>query len=409
MSHGTLIVGFGAAGLSAAEALRRSGYSGALTILSGENHRPYDRPPLSKGYLTGSIPAVRLELATESRIAALDATIKYGTKAVALDTQIRTVTDSQGVHHPYNNLVIATGVRPRLLPDQSLRGVHVLRDLADAEGLRDQLRPGRRVTVIGGGFLGLEVAATATKLGAHCTVVEPTPLPLAERVGEHTAQRLLALHTAHGVRILTATSAARVVGRNEVVGTAHTGDDDQDGDEVTRVLLTDGSVVETDVVVVAIGSTPNTEWLENSGVVVDNGVVCDSTCRAGESEWAVGDVARWHHPEADAPLRLEHRMNANEQAAHVARGILGSKEGFNPVPFFWTDQFDTKIQFAGFKPASASAEIVGDSPGNNSFVVVWREDGQVTGVLGWNATRELMPYRRELATRYRESATAEVA
>lgn len=408
MSNTTLIVGFGAAGLSAAESLRRSGYAGPLTILSGETHRPYDRPPLSKGFLTGKTSLERLELASEARISALDAAVHYGVRASHLDTVTRTVTDDRGADHRYRTLIIATGVRPRQLPDQNLRGVHVLRDITDAEALRESLQPGQRVTVIGGGFLGLEVAATATQLGAVCTVIEPAPLPLAERLGEHTAERLLALHTAHGVQVLPGTGVRSIVGGTDERTRPVDDSVDSSAGDVAHVVLDDGRVIDTDVVVVAIGSVPNTEWLEGSSLIVDNGVVCDSTCRAGDAEWAVGDVARWHHLTADTRLRLEHRMNANEQAAHIARGVLGSDEPFNPVPFFWTDQFDAKIQFAGLKPAHASAEVVPGNVGSDSFVVVWRVDGELTGVLGWNATRELMPYRRELAASFRGTAAAEV-
>jgi NADPH-dependent 2,4-dienoyl-CoA reductase/sulfur reductase-like enzyme len=374
-----LIVGASAAGISVAGGLRAGGYDGAITLLGEESELPYDRPPLTKQLLSGAWERERTLLLPESRLAALDAQFILGRRAVGLDVPGHTVIADDGTEHPYDALVIATGAAPRTLPTDGLAGVHVVRTLTDALALRRALEPQPRLVIVGAGFLGLEAAATARTLGATVTVVEPLTRPLASRLGDHAADRLLALHEANGVEIHTGVGVARLVGATAV----------------EAVALTDGRLLPADVVLVAIGCVPCTGWLEGSALTVDDGIVCDEHCSAGPDVWAAGDVARWWHVGAGRHVRVEHRTNASEQGSAVARAILGERVPFDPVPFFWTDQYDVKIQMAGLVGDEPEV-VMADGATERSFVQLFQDGGTVTSVLGWNAAREVTQRRRAL-------------
>jgi 3-phenylpropionate/trans-cinnamate dioxygenase ferredoxin reductase subunit len=380
-----LIVGASAAGLAAATALRRRGHTGPLTILGAEPETPYDRPPLSKQLLAGDWPAERLDLLPRQKLAELKAELRLGTRAVALDLSGRRVLDGSGASHEFDAAVIATGVSPRMLacarPGQA--GVYVLRTLRDALGLSAALTAGCRLVVAGGGFLGLEVAATAQSRGAEVTVVEAVEQPLAARLGPTASRRLLGLHRERGVAVRTGTGIAEIC-----------------GDPVRAVLLTDGTSVPADAVLIAIGARPNTDWLAGSGLDVADGITCDEYCRAAPAVWAAGDLARWFHHGIGAYLRLEHRTNATEQGQAAAADIMGEGRPFVPVPFFWTDHYDTRLQVAGIVPAGDSAERAAPEPG----VITFHAQETLSGALGWNAVRQLMPYRQALRARYELAA-----
>ncbi|MGW5377857.1 NAD(P)/FAD-dependent oxidoreductase [Nocardia sp. NPDC003999] len=379
---GVLVVGASAAGLATVDALRRGGYRDRITLLGAEPHLPYDRPPLSKQILSGAWRPERTLLRAPRLLAELDADIVLGSRAVALDVADRTVhtaTGSVAAEH----IVIATGAVPRTLPaSPGLRGVHVLRTLDDALALRDGLGTRSRVVVVGEGVLGAEIAATAAQCGHHVTMTGPQRAPMAAQLGELAAGLLADLHTGNGVRLR--------------LGVGVSGLTDRDG-EVTGVVLETSETLPADLVVVAIGAIPVTDWLVGSGLSLADGVVCDARCRAADGVYAVGDVARWDHPLLRTTLRLENRTNATEQAGVVAANILGAERAYQPIPYFWTDQFTTKIQVYGTITAGAQPTIVDGDPDDGRFVARFERGGDVTAVLGWNMPKQARIQRQELA------------
>ncbi|NUT91392.1 MAG: FAD-dependent oxidoreductase, partial [Saccharothrix sp.] len=340
-----LVVGASAAGVATTEALRRKGFGGEVTLVGAEPHSPYDRPPLSKQVLAGTWEPDR------TRLREVDARLVLGDPAVALDVAGRVVRTASGLEVGADAVVLATGVRPRKLPGQErLSGVHVLRTLDDSLALRADLLRAARVVVVGDGVLGAETAATARGLGLDVTLVGPLRAPLELQLGPHAAGVLGGLHLSRGVRLVRA-AVSGLVGESRVSG----------------VLLETGEELPADVVVVALGVAPNTEWLEGSGLVLDNGIVCDARCRAADGIYAVGDVARWQH-ERFGSIRLENRTNATEQAGAVADNILGEDRVYAPVPFFWTDQFDARIHLHGV--STDSVEVVEGDVEDRRFVAV---------------------------------------
>ncbi|HEX6360806.1 NAD(P)/FAD-dependent oxidoreductase [Actinophytocola sp.] len=379
---GVLVVGASAAGLAAAEALRRKGYQGRLTVLGAERHLPYDRPPLSKQVLSGSWQSDKAQLRQPDALSKLDAEFVLGDPAVGLDTAARAVATASGRVLNAEAVVLATGLRPRTLPGQDgLAGVHVLRTLDDALALRADLLSCSRVVVVGDGVLGAEIAATARGMGLAVTMAGPQEAPLAYQFGPLVADLLADLHVTNGVELR--------------LGSGVTGLSGKDG-RVAGVCLENGEVLPADVVVVAFGAAPVTDWLSGSGLLCDNGIVCDSRCRAADGIYAAGDVARWHHEPFDALLRLENRTNATEQGVAVAGNILGADQPYAPVPYFWTDQFDVKIHVHGTLSADADVTIVDGDPADRRFVATFRQGGMVTGVLGWNMPKQARLRRQEV-------------
>ena len=324
-------VGASVAGLATATASRRRGHTGTITLLSDEVHVPYDRPPLSKHYLADEWALDRLDLvpagssptSTSTSAPASAPCHSMSSPGECVPPTARHTSTTRSSSRPGSGRGCSQG-----FADQA---IHVLRTLDDANRLRQELKPGTRLLVVGAGFVGLETAATARKLGASVTVMEPLEHPLASRLGSFAAERLLELHRSRGVDVLVGTSATTLV---EHGATKH-------------VVISTGERLKADVVLVAVGSVPCTEWLEASGVTVDNGVVCDEFSRAAQNVWAAGDVARWHHVSYGRSMRVEHRTNATEQGQHVAAGISGDLEPYTPVPFFWSDHFGVKVQLAG--------------------------------------------------------------
>ncbi|MCX4815187.1 FAD-dependent oxidoreductase [Streptomyces sp. NBC_01239] len=377
-----LVVGASAAGLTTVESLRRKGYDGEIGVVGDEPHAPYDRPPLSKQVLSGVWEPTRATLRTEEILSGLDVDFVLGDEATGLDTRTRTVRTASGLALSADAIVIATGVRARSLPGQSgLGGVYVLRGLDDALALKADLRPGARLVVVGEGVLGSEIAATARTLGLDVTLAGPLAAPMALQVGPLVSELLADLHRERGVRLRLGAGVAGLTGA--------------DG-RVTGVELASGEVLPADVVVVAIGASPATQWLADSGLTLDNGVVCDSRCRAADGIYAVGDVARFHHESYGRLLRLENRTNATEQAFAVAGAILGEDRPYVPVPYFWTDQFDAKLQVHGLLPAEAEVEVVEGDVAARRFVARYTSAGVVTGVLGWNMPKQTRLRRQEV-------------
>ena len=386
-----LVVGASAAGLSTVEALRRQGYQGRITVLGDEVHAPYDRPPLSKQVLSGVWDPDRSALRTQDMLTALNAELVLGDSAVSLDPVARIVLTESGAALQADAVVIATGAQARTLPGhEGLQGVHVLRTLDHSLALRRDLLTSTRLVVVGEGVLGAEIAATARTLGLDVTIAGPQPAPMALQVGPLVSGLLAELHRSRGVQLRLGTGVTGLIGTKAV--------DDRKGQagRVTGVRLATGDELPADVVVVAIGAVPATAWLADSGLTIDNGVVCDSRCRAAEGIYAVGDVSRWHHQQLGGLVRLENRTNATEQAAAVAAVILGADRPYLPVPYFWTDQFDVKIQVFGVLPVDAEVDIVEGDVAGGRFVARYRRDGVVTGVLGWNMPKQTRQRRQEI-------------
>jgi NADPH-dependent 2,4-dienoyl-CoA reductase/sulfur reductase-like enzyme len=374
-----LVVGASAAGLTTVEALRRKGYREPITVLGAEWHPPYDRPPLSKQFLCGDWDEARTRLRPDTMLSALDAEFVLGDSAIAFDAGTRTVETASGRELTADAVVIATGLTPRRLPGPDLEGVHVLRTLDDAAALRKDLLEAERVVVVGDGVLGAEIAATARKLGLAVTMAGPQSVPLESQLGPEVGALLGRLHGAEGVDLR--------------LGTAVTGLVDVDG-RVTGVRLANGDVLPADVVVVALGAAPATAWLEESGLRLDNGVVCDAYCRAADGVYAAGDVARWQHE--DSLLRLENRTNATEQAMCVAANILGDPQPYRPIAYFWTDQFTTKIQVHGRPSADAQVTVAEGNMADGRFVAHYHRDGRLVAVLGWNLPKQTRVHREHL-------------
>ncbi|HEX4903550.1 MAG TPA: FAD-dependent oxidoreductase [Acidimicrobiales bacterium] len=369
-----VIVGGSLAGLRTAQSLRREGHEGTITIVSEEQHwPPYDRPPLSKQVLVGSLPPERVRLRVPDD---LDAEVCAGVRAAGLDVASRTVLLDHGERIPYDGLVVATGASARRIPGaDAMAGVHVLRTIDDSLALRAELEQASSVVVVGAGFIGCEVASSCRALGLDVTVVDVLPLPLAP-LGTRAGEIVRAFHEANGVHLRLGTGVAGFDG----------------GDRVRMVRLSDGTTVATDVVVVGIGVVPATGWLDGSGLTLDDGVVCDEAClaRGGEDRVvAVGDVARWDHPRYGSS-RIEHWTNAGEQAAHAARALVRGGEAagpFAPVPYFWSDQFGTKLQFVGSCGADDEFAIVEGSVDDGRWVAAYGRDGVTVAALcvGWPA------------------------
>jgi NADPH-dependent 2,4-dienoyl-CoA reductase/sulfur reductase-like enzyme len=374
-----VIVGASAAGLTAAEALRRRGYAGALTLVGDEPHAPYDRPPLSKQVLAGTWEPGRITFRGNEELAALDADLLLGRTAVGLDVAGRQVLLEGGQRVGFDSLVIATGAAPRTLPGADLDGVFLLRTLDDALSLRAALLGRPRVVVIGAGFLGAEVAAAARGMELDVTIVDPLPVPMHRQVGGTVGALVGELHADRGVAVRCGIGVRRFVSAaGRVVG----------------VELTDDSVLPADLVVVAVGARPSVGWLADSGLPVADGVECDEFCRAAPGIYAAGDVASWHNNHFDTRMRLEHRVNATEQAMAVARNLLEEPAPFSPVPYFWTDQFDARIQAYGIFPTGAEMAVLHGEPASRKFVAGYGHQGRLVGVLGWNSPRELRKLRQ---------------
>ncbi|WP_017616137.1 NAD(P)/FAD-dependent oxidoreductase [Nocardiopsis salina] len=394
-----VVVGAGTAGLHTAETLRTQGYLGGLTIVGEEEHRPYSRPPLSKEVLTGAgltpsggepgwLAGHRaLQLRDETVVEAIGADFRLGRRAVGLDTgarQVRVQGPAGEERVPYDGLVIATGARARR-PDTDLAGVHVLRTLDDAEAVRAEFDSGGSLVVVGAGFVGAEVAASARAVGMDVTLVEAEETPMTRVVHPAVGEVLTDLHRENGVDVRLGTSVTGYEGSGRV----------------ERVQLSDGSEVPATLVVAGIGVHLNTEWLVGSGVdlLEDGSVACDEySATSVPGVYAVGDLANWPHPRFGGRIRLEHWTNAGEQGEIAARNLLARAAGeeptpFTPVPYFWSDQYKMKIQLLGQGAPADQVTFVHGSPEDRKFVAFLGRDGMLTGVVGLRSTPRTMRYR----------------
>ena len=378
-----VIAGASLAGARAAETLREEGFGGSIRIVGEEDRLPYDRPPLSKQVLAGEWDADRAMIPVP--VDDLDVEWLLGRRASSLDVADRRIGLDGGDALDFDGLVIATGARPRRLPGtEGLAGVHVVRTLDDSLGLRADLDAAPdRVVVIGAGFIGSEVAATCRGLGLAVTMIEAMPVPLVRALGEEMGAACAEIHRDHGVDLRLGVGVAGLRG-------------DQ---RVEAVELEDGTVIPADVVVVGIGVVPNTEWLEGSGLTIGDGVVCDETCLAAPGIVAAGDVARWSNPRFGVDMRVEHWDNALDQGTAAARRLLAGDEGgvpYAPVPWFWSDQYDRKIQLAGRPAPDDEVRVVIGSVEERRFVALYGRAGRLVGVLGMNRPRHVMQFRMKI-------------
>lgn len=387
-----VIVGASLAGLRAAETLRQAGFDGQVSLVGSEPHLPYDRPPLSKQVLAGEWEPDRIGLRPAEMYDEMGLDLLLGRTAQSLDLSARRVLLDDGEPLPFDGLVIATGAVARTLPGTPpLAGIHVLRTVEDCLAIRADLDAGpRRVVVVGAGFIGSEVAATARRRGLEVTILEALPVPLGRALGEEMGRVCGALHRDEGVDLRLG------VGVEGFEGV----------ERVEAVRLADGSRVEADVVVVGIGVRPATDWLEGSGLTLRDGVVCDerSAALGAPGVFAAGDVARWPNPLFGEEMRVEHWTNAVEQGDAVARNLLAWARGepgepYAPVPYFWSDQYDTKIQFVGRARPDDRVEVVKGAVEDRKFVAIYGRDGRIVGCLGFSMPRWVMQYRRLIAER----------
>ncbi|MCZ2820385.1 FAD-dependent oxidoreductase [Modestobacter sp. VKM Ac-2977] len=382
MSRTVAVVGASLAGLSAARALREQCYDGRIVVIGDEAHAPYDRPPLSKEFLARRASLDDIALGAPDD-ADLGLEWRLGTTAVGLDRLSHSVLLADGSEVRADGVVLATGARARRLSgSEGLGGVHVLRSLDDAVALREDLAAAGRLVVIGAGFIGAEVASTARTLGLEVTVIESQPVPLAGPLGADMGAVCAQLHADHGTRLLVGTGVAGLVGTGRV----------------EAVELTDGTRLPADVVVVGIGAIPNIEWLADSGVALGNGVLTDARCATNvPGVVAVGDCAAAWSATRERHVRIEHWTHALEQPATAVATLLGTDRPTpTPVPYFWSDQYGARIQFAGSRREDDVVRVLEGSCADRSFLAVYERHGHPVAVLGMNQPRLFTRWRRQL-------------
>ncbi|MCV7445682.1 pyridine nucleotide-disulfide oxidoreductase [Mycobacterium paraense] len=385
-----VVVGAGVAGTRAAEALRQDGYDGDLTIVGAERHAPYHRPPLSKKLLTGQVHRAGVDLAPQFE---LEARVLRGASAIKLDLSSRTVhlrDENQDLALQFDGLVIASGATPRQWPGPVPEGVLTLRTVDDCLAIRERLGSRPRVVVVGGGFIGAEVAASCRSIGLEVVLIEKANSPLLAALGKELAPRWAELHRQHGVDVRVGVGVDSIVGNGRV----------------EAVQLTDGSRVPADVVIVGLGVTPVTDWLDGSGLRVDDGVVCDGTGAAegdtgGAAVVAAGDVARWWHPLYERHLRTEHWDDAGRQGEAAARTLLAGPDRAEPhdeLPYFWSDQYDVKVQMLGVPTDYDAVEIVEGDADAWEFLAAYGRGGRTIAALSTIPNR-VYAYRDAIANR----------
>jgi 3-phenylpropionate/trans-cinnamate dioxygenase ferredoxin reductase subunit len=382
-----VVVGGGVAAQRCAAGLRERGYDGPLVMVCGESELPYDRTLLSKDALTEPDPAPA-PLQPSARYDELGIEVLAGTMATGLDVHARRISLSPGRELAYSQLVVCSGGRPRLPAALDCPGVLLLRELEDALALRDALERCSRLAVVGGGFIGAEVACAAAARGLDVTLVEALEQPLAGVLGPEVGARVAALHRANGVRVLAGVAVAAIRRRAGA----------------SELTLADGRSVHADTVVVGAGMAPATGWLEDTPLRLDDGIVTDSACRTGvPGVLAAGDCARWWHPGYRESIRVEHWDTAARHGAAAAAAALGDDRPFAPLPFFWSDQHGVKLQWLGYARSWDSVEIEDLDPPRR-FSARYHRGGRLAAVLAAGQPRVLAAARRELQQPVSEQA-----
>ncbi|MDF3282975.1 MULTISPECIES: FAD-dependent oxidoreductase [unclassified Gordonia (in: high G+C Gram-positive bacteria)] len=384
-----VIVGASLAGTRAAETLRDEGFDGSIVLVGAEEHLPYDRPPLSKQYLSGEWSVERLALIGDGELADLGIETRMATAAVGVDSGAHLVLLDDGSTLPYDGLVIATGARPRMIPGLVADGtrLHTIRSLDDSRRLAEHVRSGRVLGVIGGGFLGSEVASVAAENGADVVVIERASTPMGDVLGAQVGADMAELMREKGVRLRTGVSVSGV--SIPAVGSSGSVD----------IALADGSSESVDAALIAIGAVPNIEWLANSGLQIEDGLVCDRTLFAGDSIVGAGDVVRIRLIDGTIARRSEHWTSAAEQGQRAAHNLLAGRDAateFDSVPYVWSDQFGVRIETFGRPRPDDEIErfaVAADAPAG---VYLHRRDGLVTGCIGLAATRSIVGLRRHV-------------
>ena len=378
MTH-VVVVGGGLAGAKTAEALRENGFDGDITIAAAEDRLPYERPPLSKSYLISQEGLDEAIVHLQSWYDDQNITLRLGTTVIGIDTGAKTVTLDGGGELAYDQLVLATGASPRALPvpGGDLPGVLTLRTVADSDALREGLTEGKRAVIVGGGWIGLEVAAGARQRGAEVTVLEGLELPLFRVLGRELATYFADLHRRNGVDLRTSAKVESVIST--------------DG-RATGVRLADGTEVLGDLVLAAVGAAPTTALAEAAGLSVDNGIVCDSGGRTSNADiFAVGDVSRWDHPFLGHPIRVEHWANALNQPTRVAAAMMNRELGTAELPFFFTDQYDLGLEYIG--EHTDDDTLVMREVGDGERVAFWTRDGVLVAGMAINVWDQVDPLK----------------
>ena len=385
MRKQTVIVGAGHAAGQVVATLRQKKYDGKIILIGDEEYYPYQRPPLSKKFLAGEMPAERLYVKPTSFYDDPDIDVRLTTRIASIDPAGRTVTDSAGQQVEYDDLVIATGARVRKLdlPGSKLPGVHYLRNIQDVTSMQRAMKKGARLVIIGGGYIGLEVAAVSATLGLQVTVVEMAERVMSRVVSEQVSDFYQAEHRLHGVDLLLSTGLTGFSGSESVDG----------------VMLSDGSTVAADLVLIGVGVVPNVELAEDAGIHVDNGIRVDEQCRTSEPNiYAVGDCTNHPNSLLGRQLRLESVHNALEQAKTAASNICGENLQYAQVPWFWSDQYDLKLQIAGISEGYDRTVLRGD-PDDRAFSCLYLKEGRLIAIDSINAPRDFMQSKALIGNR----------
>lgn len=391
MNRGVVVIGAGQAGAEAALTLRQLGYDGPVTVFGAEDLPPYSRPPLSKDFLTGALPIERMLLRTASAYLRANITIRLGEAVVALDPAAKTVTAASGDVFAYGACVLATGSSARRLPvsGEDLGGVLALRERGDADRLRELLKPGARIVIAGAGYLGLEIAASARNLGAEVTVIEAAARLLGRSTSFLTAGALAARHRREGVDLLLGCQISALEGEGTV----------------REVVMADGRRIAADVVIASIGAVPAVDIARKAGIICGVGVLADIDCRTSAPDvYAIGDCAEWDMGDGCGPLRLESVQMASQGARTAAAAIVGAARPKPKLPYFWSQQYDLKLQIAGFVTAGVETEdaLVGDAEG--AFAVMRKRDGVLVSVEAVNMPAKYIEAQRLIGQPLRQYA-----
>lgn len=393
MQEDIVIIGAGQAGAQVAQSLRQGGFEGPLRLIGDEPHPPYQRPPLSKKFLAGEIGAEGLWLRPPAFFTTNNIDHIPNTRVVAIDRGAKRLTLANGDTLPYGKLVLATGTNARLLTLEGAdkKGVVTLRSIADVNVIRDILQKSSNVAIIGAGYIGLEVAAVAKSLGKSVTVIEAQDRPMKRVVSQAVSDYFSGLHKARGIELRLNTGIEAIEG----------------GDSVTGVRLSTGETVPAELVLVAVGAEPNDHLAAEAGLEVDNGILVDGCGQTSDPDiFAAGDCTRFYSNRYQRSVRMESVQNAIDQAKAVAQALLGHEVDYDPLPWFWSDQYDIKLQIAGLSEGYDDTKVVGSTE-DSKFYVAYLHDGRLIAVDSINSPRSHMMARRVIGEPWRDDLLPE--